>query len=367
MKKQPTLETVAVVGGGMAGLMSAYFLAKAGFSVTLFEKNTCGSGTTKFAAGMLAPVSELEFTELSLLRIGMESRELYNELEWDLGDIGLIRAGTLEVGLEADDEAYLRRSFEFQQQQGLNVKWVDAKAIQEIDPFVAANIPFGIYSADDIQIDHFLLIQILLDRLPKMGVEICEHNAMLALSGATKDKLRLLATFGEWKFDRVVMTVGAFGGETIPLPMPIYPIRGEVISLAPPLSPFLRTTIRIRSRIYGNAYVVPKPDCIIVGTTSDEKGFAPRNTFGGILNIARKCYAAVPGLYDLDILEIGAGLRPATLDRLPMIGKEQGREVYHLNGLYRHGILLSPLMGKAMADLVQNRKLSPDFAAFGIR
>ena len=73
------------------------------------------------------------------------------------------------------------------------------------------------------------------------------------------------------------------------------------------------------------------------------------------------------GLYDLDILEIGAGLRPATLDRLPMIGKEQGREVYHLNGLYRHGILLSPLMGKAMADLVQNRKLSTDFAAFGIR
>ena len=71
MKKQPTLETVAVVGGGMAGLMSAYFLAKAGFSVTLFEKNTCGSGTTKFAAGMLAPVSELEYRiELAAHRDG---------------------------------------------------------------------------------------------------------------------------------------------------------------------------------------------------------------------------------------------------------------------------------------------------------
>ena len=68
MKSKQQARQIAVVGGGIAGLMSAWYLAKAGCQVTLYEKNTCGSGTTQFAAGMLAPVSEIEFSELELLR-----------------------------------------------------------------------------------------------------------------------------------------------------------------------------------------------------------------------------------------------------------------------------------------------------------
>ena len=103
---------IGIVGGGVAGLFTAWYLRKAGQEVHLFEKGECGRGCSWDAAGMLAPVNELEFQELPLLRAGVASRNSYLEVERELGDIGLDRSGTLEVGLTQDEEGYLRRLYE---------------------------------------------------------------------------------------------------------------------------------------------------------------------------------------------------------------------------------------------------------------
>ena len=77
----------------------------------------------------------------------------------------------------------------------------------------------------------------------------------------------------------------------------------------------------------------------------EEKGFATHNTAGGLLDMLRKAHLAVPGIYELKVLETWVGLRPATLDRKPLIQKDE-RGVWHVNGLFRHGIMLGPWAGR---------------------
>lgn len=354
---------IAVIGAGVAGLCSAYFLSKRGYEVVVLEKDRCGRGCSWDAAGMLAPVNELEFQELPLLKAGVASRNLYGDLEADLGDIGLIRTGTLEVGLRADDEAFLRRLYQFQLENGLAVTWKNGPALLEMEPFVSRNLPGGIWSVSDIQVDNRALVLALKAFLLQQGQAIHEGTAVQEFE-RVGEQMKVKAEGGEWTVDKVVVATGTGKVAGNPLPFKVYPVRGEMIALEPPKYPFLRKTIRIRNKILGNAYVVPKKDRILCGATSEEQGFDPSNTAGGLLDILRKCYAAVPGIYELRVLETWAGLRPSTLTRLPVVDREADRPVYHINGLYRHGILLAPLLGKALAELIATGQRLPEVEDF---
>jgi glycine oxidase len=79
-------------------------------------------------------------------------------------------------------------------------------------------------------------------------------------------------------------------------------------------------------------------------------GYDRRPTAGGLLDILNKCYAALPALYDQPVLEVWAGLRPATAQRRPVVGLAVPPSVWVFNGLYRHGILLAPWLAEQLAD-----------------
>ncbi len=368
---------IGIIGGGVAGLFTAYHLVRTGQEVILFDAGRCGHGCSWDAAGMLAPINELEFQELPLLRAGVASRALYEGVEQELGDIGLVRNGTLEVALVPDDEGYLRRLHAFQLEQGLPVEWVPGHKIQEYDSFLNRNLPCAIWSPADWQVDNRKLVVKLVEYLRERGAviyeeeavqswEVIENTAAKSSEVTGNTAVELQTSRRTCQVDRLVVAAGLGKFAKNKLPYKIYPVRGEMISLQVPDSPFLEKTVRIRNSVLGNAYLVPKSDRILIGATSEEKGLDASNTAGGMLDILRKCYAAVPGIYELNVLESWAGLRPSTLNRLPICDREGESPVFHLNGLYRHGILLSPLLGKAMAELILTGKRLPETAHFRI-
>lgn len=358
------VKRIGIVGGGVAGLFSAWHLlrqsegeSESEVKVTLMEKGGIGRGTSWDAAGMLAPVNELDFQEIALFRAGLKSRELYeNEVVGQLGEIGFRKSGTVEIGLTADDTGYLRRLYEFQRENEQEVEWLSGAAIREREPFIGQHIGAGIWSAGDSQVDNRLLVKALGEDLRRRGADILEKCEVNGWEDAAGGCIKVQTAGGELEFDQLLVAPGTPGRALQGLlPYTIYPVKGEMLSLALPRETemgFLQATVRIRSKTWGNAYLVPKTDRIVCGSTSEEKGPDRRNTAGGILEILRKCYAAVPGIYELDLQETWAGLRPSTLSRQPILDREPKREVYHLNGLYRHGILLGPLMGKAAAQLM---------------
>lgn len=360
---------IAVVGAGSAGLFAAWYLQRMAPDAELhiFDAAAPGQGTTRAAAGMLAPVNELEFQELNLLHAGRASLRCYHDdIVPALGEIGLRTNGTLEVPMQADDVGYLKRLYDFQAAQGLPVEWLQGQDIQAAEPLVAPGIRHAILSRQDVQVDQWLLCARLLNALTGAGAHVHAHTPLRAWE-FVGDQVLLEVGEGKVLFDKVLLALGVPGQDIAPrLPYKIYPIKGEMLSLLPSAQQPLRMTVRMRSTVWGSGYVVPKGDRVLCGSTSEEKGLRPFNTAGGLLDILRKAYAIVPGIYEMEIQEIWSGLRPATLDRLPVLGQEPGRPLYHLNGLYRHGILLGPLLGKAAAHLLLRDERLPEVADFGL-
>jgi glycine oxidase len=362
---------IAIIGAGSAGLFTAWYLSRLGDGndIALIDKGEPGRGTTWKAAGMLAPVHELEFQELEVLRAGLASRDLYfQEVAPSLGEIGLRHQGSLEVALNHDDAAYLHRQFQFQQSHGLEVEWLTGGNIQEIEPFVSKNIMHAIWSYKDTQVDNWVLVGKLVASLRKSGVNILTQTTVQTWQMEGDGKVSLKLNDSTESYDKVLLAVGVPSQDIQPqLPYRIYPVRGEMVCLETPNDDFPRTQVRIVSKILGNAYVVPKTNRILCGSTSEEKGLEASNTGGGLLNILRKCHAVIPAIGEMKVQEIWAGLRPSTLNRLPMLLQEPGRPIFHLNGLYRHGILLGPLMGKSAALMLLGRERLPETEPFGGR
>src|SRR5579859_5585215 len=120
---------VLVVGGGIIGLAVAWRTAQRGLRVTVLDPDP-GRGANRVAAGMLAPVTELQYGEEPLLRLGIASNERYAGFVAELTeasgqDVGYRRCGTLAVALDADDRAELREVHAFQRRLGLETEWLN--------------------------------------------------------------------------------------------------------------------------------------------------------------------------------------------------------------------------------------------------
>jgi glycine oxidase len=359
---------IAIVGAGSAGLFTAWYLSRLGqeHEIVVLDRAEPGQGTTSKAAGMLAPVHELEFQELDLLHAGIASRALYlHEVAPSLGEIGLSHHGSLEVGLSQDDAAYLRRQYEFQVSHGLQVEWLTGDRIQEIEPFVSRHITQAIWSHTDTQVDNWLVVKKLVDALRGCGVQIRPRSDVKSWEVDEQGQVQLRINDTTEQFDQVMFALGVPPAEIAPqLPYKIYPVRGEMVCLDVPEDDFPRTQVRIVSKVLGNAYIVPKTDRILCGSTSEEQGLEIANTAGGLLNILRKCHAVIPSIFEMKVREIWSGLRPSTLNRLPILDQLAGKPIFHLNGLYRHGILLGPLLGKSAALLMLGGDRLPETRPF---
>jgi glycine oxidase len=346
-------DKILIAGGGIAGLSTARFLLSMGYAVHLVDRQAIGQGSSKVAAGMLAPVHELEFTETEILRAGLESLNIYQQWEKELPGLVFDKTGTLEIASSPEDIPYLQRQFDFQKKQGLEVYWLDAGALQEKEPLIARNIPCGIFAPGDIQIENRLLLETLKQDILRNGGEIEEYTTLTAWDEAISIAIlqRADGKICETPASTLILATGIYP-QTLPQAPEILPVKGEMIALGKSQAFPLKHVIRIRNRRLGNGYVVPKSHSILVGATSEHMGLDPGNTFGGVMDILRRAWQVLPGLYDLPIQEVYAGFRPAAPDHLPVIKRIGNSKVFALNGLYRHGILLGPWAGRAMARLV---------------
>ncbi len=97
-------------------------------------------------------------------------------------------------------------------------------------------------------------------------------------------------------------------------------------------------------------YLVPRGDGrLIVGATVEERGFDTAVTAGGVHELLREAYRALPEVAELELEEATAGLRPGTPDNAPLIGPGAIDGLFLATGHYRNGILLAPATAEAIA------------------
>ena len=111
---------------------------------------------------------------------------------------------------------------------------------------------------------------------------------------------------------------------------------------------------------------MPKPDGrLVVGATEDEAGFDARPTAAGVTHLLTAAARLAPSLAAAPFDGAWAGLRPATADRLPLLGPLPGWENVSLaTGHFRNGVLLAPLTGSLLAEWVMERRISKLMAPF---
>jgi glycine oxidase len=358
---------VVVVGGGVVGCAAAYTLAREGLEVTLLERDALAAHASGAAAGMLSPLGESAGLG-PFLRYGLASLAMFEDLVPELRersgvDAEYVPSGVLHAALDDADEAHLRAKATALAAHGL--EWLDAEAAHKAQPGLAPDLRGALWSAREGHVRSPLLTRAFAGAATQLGARI---ETGVAVDGLLREGGRVLGVrtgAGEVRAESVVLCTGAWapacaGWLDGALTLPIEPVRGQILALDAPRPP-LRSMV-----VGGGVYVVPRRDgSVVVGATEERVGFDCRVTAAGLAQLLDAAPRAVPALATCTFRYGWAGLRPATPDGLPLIGPVPGHEgLFVATGHFRNGVLLAPITGRLVADLVTGKGLPEDAAAF---
>ncbi|MGY1781696.1 glycine oxidase ThiO [Geodermatophilus sp. SYSU D01036] len=359
---------VAVAGGGLVGLAVAWRAARRGLSVTVVD-DAPGSGASAAAAGMLAPVTEAGYREEPLLRLGLDSLARWPafaaELEAAAGTpVGLCTAGTLVVGFDEDDVRELDALHAFQGELGLAARRLTPREARRREPALATRVRGGLLVEGDHSVDGRAVHAALLAAAASAGVPLLRDRvAEVVVDGGRAAGLRL-ASGDVLAAGVTVLALGARSGRLpgVP-PLPVRPVKGQVLRLAGAAG-LLGGTVRalVRGR---PVYLVPYAgDRLVVGATSEDRGFDARVTAGGVHDLLHDAIDVVPEVSELELTETLARWRPGTPDNAPLLGPSSLPGLVLATGHHRNGVLLTPVTAEATAELLATGALPAVAAPF---
>ena len=349
----PAGSDVAVVGAGVIGLSIAWQAARAGLSVTLHDPALAapprdGEGSASWAAaGMLAPVTEVHYGEESLLALNRAAADRWPAFATELGaaasntDIGYRSSGTLSIARDGDDMAVLDELATYQDKLGLDVERLRAREARRLEPALSPRIRGGLLARGDHSVDNRALVTALREAAAGAGVRLVADRV---------DDLCTLAA------DAVVVAAGAASPALLP-DLPVRPVKGQLLHFRGS-TPLLTRTVR-----GAEVYLVPRADGrLVAGASVEERGFDRRVTAGAVHELLRAARELLPDVDELELVGTTVGLRPGSPDNAPLLGPVEAggdRPVLVASGHYRNGILLAPLTGELIVQLLREGR-TPD-------
>ncbi|MFD4673513.1 FAD-dependent oxidoreductase [Lentzea sp. NPDC058450] len=309
---------VAVRGGGVIGLSVALALARAGFSVSVWDHGSPHAGS-RVAGGMLAPLTEAWPGEEAVVAQGVEALALWPSFAASIG-VPLFEAGTLAVGTQPGDLADLRHAGEL----------LTSREIRALEPSLGPAVRGGVYAAGDLAVDNRLLLSALWKACVDLGVRS-------DVDGRVQ-----------------VIAAGAWSGALHPaLRDVIRPVKGEILRLThrPGALPPPRHTIR--ALVSGRpVYLVPRDDGLVVGATQYEAGFDTDVSVAGVRDLLRDAETVLPGIAEYALTEAAVGFRAGSPDNVPVVRwLEPG--VIAATGHHRNGLLLAPHTARTVVRLLE--------------
>lgn len=338
---------IAIVGGGLLGRLLAWRAALSGLRVALYDANDrLGNEATAWVAGgMVTPQAEAVDAEPELVAMGRRSLALWPEWLRALPTpVHFSDRGTLLVWQRADaGEARRFESLLKARDSQATCQHLDAEQLAAREPLLENRFREALYLPGEAHVDNRQLLPALADALDVLGVE-CHWNRRV--EDAERPQARLVidcrgkSAQSRWKQLRGV--------------------RGEIVRLhAPGIE--LHHMIRLLHPRY-SIYLISRPGGnLVVGATAIESDDCSPVSVRGALELLSAAYAVLPDLGEARILELDCDCRPALPDNRPAIRYTPEPRLLEVNGLYRHGFLLSPAVVEEVLAILPRLLEHPDY------
>ena len=372
---------VAVVGGGIIGLLAALDLAEDGASVSVFERGAMGGEASLAAAGILSPLYPWRYPD-SVNRLAIRSQFLFPQLASDLFartgvDPEWTRSGLLILEQEEAERAAAWSAEMRDLAKSLGHPWddnsfgprldsVEAEKARELEPALASGAGGGIWMPNIAQVRTPSVVNAIKQRLRRLEVRLHER---VEVTGFLEDGGRVVGVDtakGEFRATHVLVAAGAWTGELLRrlgAEVPVVPVRGQTVQFRG--KPNLLTRMILRA----GCFVVPRRDGrIVVGTIHEEPGGVERDVPGEASEALREAATdIVPALADLEMEVHWAGLRPGSPTGVPFIGAHPEIEgLYVCSGHFRTAIPIGPASARLVTDLMLERKPIVDPAPYAV-
>jgi glycine oxidase len=338
---------VLVVGGGVIGASIAWRLARQNARVLLLDCASVGAEASSAAAGMLAPGGEfdgpspgLDFAVSSLARYP----DYAASLEAESGcSVELRHSGAVQIATTDDELQSLAERAGRQRSSGIRSQVVFSRELRELAPRLRGDVVGGVHFPDELTVHPQRLMQALQAACLARGTFLVEGAPVVSMAAGAE---AVRASLPDRAFEAAfaVIAAGAWSqaisvtirGEPHALPR-VYPIKGHLLGYRLGAG---SPTVTVR---HGDTYVLQRGDGFtIAGSSMEDVAYDKSVNAEIVRDLQVRAGALLPALAGLEPEKIWTGLRPATGDQTPHIGRFASSRIWLAYGHHRNGILLAP-------------------------
>jgi glycine oxidase len=353
---------IVIVGAGAAGLSIGWRLQQTGANVTILDRGEPGRGATWAAAGMLSVVGEDEHSNRAETAFARYAGRIWPDFAAEIEQqtdrrLGYRRDGKLVVARTEEEFAKLSQRAAKARDMSL---LTTAEAL-DLEPMLREDVPGAFLDVTEAQVDNRALGPALAEVFAKNGGRLCVNETLVSIE-SEKSRVTGLRTHSTvHRADVYILAAGAWtsciNGLPHELRKSVVPVKGEMIAFAGGQMP-----ARI---VWGNGvYMVPRRDRLLVGATASRDGFDMELTKAARDGLASSAQDLMPPLRNWDLVEHWAGLRPGSLDDLPVLGRTGLDGLFVASGQYRNGILFAPAIADVVRAFICNQPSPIDITAF---
>ncbi len=354
---------VLILGGGVIGLTTAYFLSQTGVRVTILDKGQFGQESSWAGAGIIPPAPSPEHAMHPLDQLAALSARLHREMAVHLFETtGISNEWTCRGGWELF-EPHETAPVDLWREQRIQFEDADAKLIAEREPALKPANHRVFFMPAMAQVRNPRHVKALLAWCQRPNVTLIPNCRVQGFEKEGERVLSVRTAQGKMSASKYLLTAGAWTEgllKEIGCQPGIRPIRGQIA--------LLQATPKLLTRVVevGKRYLVPRLDGhVLVGSTEEDAGFEKQTTATAIRGLLDFALAIVPALADAPVERCWAGLRPGSPDGLPFLGCVPGlANLFIAAGHHRAGIQLSAGTGLVMRELLLGQPATIPLDAF---
>lgn len=409
------MRRIGIIGGGIIGLSSAYYLTKAGHKVTIIDKGDLNEGCSFGNAGMIVPShfiplaapgmiskgvrwmfnstspfyvkprlnidlfrwgylfyrnankSHVDAAIPALKDLSLFSKTMYQQLAEELPfDFGYKERGLLMLYQTKETEQEEIETAHLANDHGIEARVLTLDQVQELEPDVKVNARGGVYFPGDAHLTPQHLVKGLISYLKEAGTDFKSNCEVFDFQIENSQIKNLTTNLGNFSFDEVVLAAGSWSPKVasrLNLSLPMQAGKGYSFTLDNIQKNIHTPTIFLEDRVA----VTPMGDSLRFGGTMEISGVNHKismNRVKGIVDSIPKFYPDMK--VDMPLKEkVWHGLRPCSPDGLPYVGRSRRIEnLIVATGHAMLGISLGPGTGSVVADLVNGNKPDVELHAF---